>query len=165
MTVFAPDGCSHSTTKARCHSLSPPRLPWSPLLPLLPLLQNLCPFPKDKKVLTLHIIEKEISPRITLPFLSLYTQRKRQIKSAFIRLYPSAKNSLQDVQSTTVDRRRKKNKPPFLKGAFMASDAPRMLNGKVAVSGRVPMASVSFLRALCQVDDGKEQDTPVVAVR
>lgn len=47
----------------------------------------------------------------------------------------------------------------------MASDATRMLNGQVAVSCRVPVASVSFLRGLCQVGDGKEQGTPVVAVR
>lgn len=35
----------------------------------------------------------------------------------------------------------------------MASDATRMLNGKVAVSCRVPVASVS---GLCQVDDRKK---------
>lgn len=41
----------------------------------------------------------------------------------------------------------------------MVSDATRMLNDKVAVSCRVPVASVSFLRGLYQVDDGKKRDT------
>lgn len=46
----------------------------------------------------------------------------------------------------------------------MESDATRTLNGKVAVSCRVPVASV-FLPGLCQVGDGEEQGTPVVVVR